>query len=298
MLDGFLRKFGHRGLYETDVESPRYSENPASVLRIVKNYLDAGATNPEEIMERQKKIREDAVSRVLKHIQKNRLKKKIFLIRLKNYERFLALREENRYHIVMVIALARRVYLEIGRRFAERGILEKQHDIFFLTIHEVQSLLTGEKNDFKNVVNERKSEKEKNSRLHVPDVIAGDVVPEAAREKAMETKKVFEGYAASPGIVQGRARIIHSPEEFGRFKPGEILVAPTTDPMWSSLFPVAKAVVTEMGGILSHAAIVAREYGTPCVVNVKGIIDALNDGEPITVDGDEGKVYRGGKLRI
>jgi len=289
MLDEFLRDFGHRGLYETDVESPRYSENPASVLKIVKNYLDAGVTNPKEIMDRQKKIREDAISRVLKHIQKNRFKK-TFLNRLENYERFLALREENRYHIVMVIALARRVYLEIGRRFAERGILEKQHDIFFLTIPEVQSLLTGEKNDFKNIVNERKSERERNSRLHVPDVISGDVIPEAVKEKVRETKKVFTGYAASPGIVQGRARVIHSPEEFGRFKPGEILVAPTTDPMWSTLFPVAKAVVTEMGGVLSHAAIVAREYGTPCVVNVKGIIDALEDGDLIEVDGKSGMI--------
>lgn len=290
MLDRFLREFGHRGLYETDVESPRYSENPASVLKLVKNYLDAGVTDPKEIMDRQKNIREDAISGVLKHIQKNRLKKKSFLSRLENYERFLALREENRYHTVMVIALARRVYLEIGRRFAERGILGKQHDIFFLTIPEVQSLLTGEKNDFKNIVNERKSERERNSRLHVPDVIAGDVIPEMIKEKVRETKKVFEGYAASPGIVQGIARIIRSPEEFGRFKPSEILVAPTTDPMWSTLFPVAKAVVTEMGGILSHAAIVAREYGTPCVVNVRGIIDALEDGDLIEVDGKRGSV--------
>ncbi len=90
--------------------------------------------------------------------------------------------------------------------------------------------------------------------------------------------------------MQGRAKIIHSPEEFGRFKAGEILVAPTTDPMWSTLFPIAKAVVTEMGGVLSHASIVAREYGTPCVVNVKGIVDALEDGDLIEVDGKSGLV--------
>lgn len=90
--------------------------------------------------------------------------------------------------------------------------------------------------------------------------------------------------------MQGIARIIHSPEEFGKFKAGEILVAPATDPMWSNLFPIAKAVVTEMGGVLSHASIVAREYGTPCVVNVQGIVDALNDGDMIEVDGESGLV--------
>ncbi len=105
-----------------------------------------------------------------------------------------------------------------------------------------------------------------------------------------ETKKVFTGYAASSGIVQGRARIVHSPEEFGKFKAGDILVAPTTDPMWTNLFPIAKAVVTKMGGTLSHASIVAREYGTPCVVNVQGIVDALKDGDMIEVDGESGLV--------
>ncbi len=293
MLDKFLREFGHRGLYETDVESPRYSENPASILKIVKNYLDADVTDPKEIMDRQKMLRKNAIDRVLKHIQKNKffyLKKKSFLRRLENYERFLALREENRYHTVMVITLARRGYLELGRRFTERGVLEKQFDVFFLTVPEVQSLLSGEKNDFKNIVNERKSEREMNSRIKVPDVIIGDALPEIVKETVREPQKVFTGYAASPGTVQGRARIIHSPEEFSRFKPGEILVASTTDPMWSTLFPVARAVVTEMGGILSHAAIVAREYGTPCVVNVRGVMDVLEDGHLIEVDGDKGVI--------
>jgi phosphoenolpyruvate synthase/pyruvate phosphate dikinase len=88
-------------------------------------------------------------------------------------------------------------------------------------------------------------------------------------------------------MVRGRARIIHFPAEFKRFKPGEILEASTIDPMWSTLLPVAKAVVTEMGGILSHAAIVAREYRTPCVVNVMGIMDVLEDSYLIEVDGDK-----------
>ncbi len=86
------------------------------------------------------------------------------------------------------------------------------------------------------------------------------------------------------------ARIIRSPDDFGKFKAGEILVAPTTDPMWTNLFPIAKAVVTEMGGVLSHASIVAREYGTPCVVNIQGIIAALEDGDLIEVDGTSGVV--------
>jgi pyruvate,water dikinase len=291
MLDEFLREFGHRGLYETSIESPRYSEDLAQVLKIIKNYVTAGMTSPNEIISRQKVAREDAVAKILKRIQESKFsyfKKKLFQSRLENYQRFLALREKNRYHCAMIVALSRKGELEVGRRAEERGILEKQHDIFFLTIYEVRSILTGKTDDFKKIVNERKVEREKNSRIKAPDVITGDAVP--VEEPIRETKKIFTGYAASPGAVRGRARVIHSPEEFGKFKPGEILVASTTDPMWSTLFPVAKAVVTEMGGILSHAAIVAREYGTPCVVNVEGIMDVLEDGYLIEVDGDKGMI--------
>jgi len=235
----------------------------------------------------------EAMERVLKSIQKSRFsafKKKSFLSRLGNYRRFLALREKNRYHSTMLIALSRRGELEVGRRFAQRGILENQHDIFFLVIPEVRELLAGGREDIKKIVNERKSERERNSRIKVSDIIVGDNLPEIVKETVREPQKIFTGYAASPGIVQGRARIIHSPEEFSRFKPGEILVASTTDPMWSTLFPVAKAVITEMGGILSHAAIVAREYGTPCVVNVRGVMDVLEDGHLIEVDGNKGVI--------
>lgn len=296
MLDEFLVEFGHRGLYETDIASPHYYEDPGSVLKIIKNYISAGMTDPNDIISRQRTVRDDAIAKVLKYIQKNKFsyfKKQLFKSRLENYRRFLALREKNRYHSSMIIALSRRGELEVGRRFAEREILEEQYDIFFLTVPEIQSLLAGERRDYKKIVTGRKSERERDLRIKAPDVIVGDIFPEVVKEilneeTLIEVKKVFKGYAASPGIVQGRARIIRSPDEFDRFKPGEILVASTTDPMWSTLFPVAKAVVTEMGGILSHAAIVAREYGTPCVVNVRGVMDVLEDGHLIEVDGDKG----------
>jgi phosphohistidine swiveling domain-containing protein len=290
MLDEFLYKFGHRGVYETCIESPRYYENPTSVLKIIKDYVASGMIHPQDIVKRQKKIREDAIEKILNRDGLSFYKKKLFKLFLDNYTHFSALREKNRYHLAMSITLSRRRILEIGRRFAEKGIIEEQHDIYFLTVPEIKQLLSGEKIDFKKVVDGRKLEREINSKYHVPDVFVGEFKPERVKEKVEELKKVFTGYAASSGIVQGIARIIHSPEEFGKFKAGEILVAPATDPMWSTLFPIAKAVVTEMGGVLSHASIVAREYGTPCVVNVKGIVDALEDGDLIEVDGKSGLV--------
>ena len=279
------------GLYETCVESPRYYENPEAILKIIKSYVAEGMVSPHDIVSRQKKIREDAIENILKRNDLSYYKKKRFKQFLDNYTNFIRLREENRYHGVMGITLLRRYVLELGRRFAERGVLEEQQDIFYLTIPEIKKLLSGERISCKEIVDERKSARERNSRYIVPDVFVEKFKPELAKANVVrELKTVFTGYAASSGVVQGRARIIHSPEEFERFKAGEILVTSATDPMWSTLFPIAKAVVTEMGGVLSHASIVAREYGTPCVVNVKGIVDALEDGDLIEVDGTNGNV--------
>jgi phosphohistidine swiveling domain-containing protein len=290
MLNEFLYKFGHRGLYETCIESPRYYENPEAILKIIKSYVTEGMTSPEDVVSRQKKIREDSIKDILNNKGLSFLKKQQFKQYLNNYTNYMRLREENRYYCVMGITLSRRHVLELGRRFAERDILEEQQDIFYLTVPEIKKLLSGEKIDSKSIVDERKTERERNSKYIVPDFFVGEFEPEIVKDKVRELKTEFTGYAASSGIVQGIARIIRSPDEFKKFNAGEILVAPATDPMWSTLFPIAKAVVTEMGGVLSHASIVAREYGIPCVVNVQGIIDALEDGDLIGVDGTSGIV--------
>jgi pyruvate,water dikinase len=293
-VDDFLQEFGHRCSHETDVEIPRYSENPTLILKIIKTYIDAGMTDPTEISVRQKKVREAAEEKVLERIKEGNFsyfKIKLFKFYLDKCRNFVALREKNRYYYcAMTSALARKIYLESGRRFTERGILEQQNDVFFLNLIEFRKLLHGEQEDVKNIVINRKIERENNSKLIVPDVIIGDVFHILPKETVKETETVFTGRGASSGLVQGRANIIRSPEEFKKFKAGDILVTPATDPNWSVLFPIAKAVVTEMGGLLSHASIVAREYGIPCVVNVQGFIAALEDGDLIEVDGTSGIV--------
>ncbi|HWQ95996.1 MAG TPA: PEP-utilizing enzyme [Candidatus Methylomirabilis sp.] len=291
MLTEFLHKFGHRGLYETCIESPRYYETPDVLLRTIKGYVAEGMVSPEEVISFQKKIREDTIDDILNHKGLSFIKKKLFKTYLNNYTNFMRLREEARYHGVMSIAILRKHVLEAGMRFADRGIIEEQQDIFYLKIPEIKNVLSGEKLDCKKIVSERKSEREQNSRYVVPDVFIGEFKPEMFKANVTrELKTVYSGYAASSGVVQGKARIIRSPDDFRRFNAGEILVAPATDPMWSTLFPIAKAVVTEMGGVLSHASIVAREYGIPCVVNVQGIVAALEDGDLIEVDGANGTV--------
>jgi len=102
----------------------------------------------------------------------------------------------------------------------------------------------------------------------------------------------WSGIAVSPGTATGAARILNTPTDAARLQPGDVLVAPSTDPGWSPLFLRASALVIETGGVLSHGAIVAREYGIPAVANIPGILSALRDGEFITVDGSRGSVAR------
>ena len=107
----------------------------------------------------------------------------------------------------------------------------------------------------------------------------------------------LQGIAGSPGVISGPARVVRGPDEFGRLEKGEILVAPLTNPVWTPLFAIAAGVITEVGGILSHGAIVAREYGIPAVMSVPGATHAISDGETITVDGNRGLVMIEGNGR-
>lgn len=103
---------------------------------------------------------------------------------------------------------------------------------------------------------------------------------------------ILTGVGASTGSAHGTARLIHGPDEFTHFQSGDVLVCRTTDPAWTPLFGMASAVVTETGGMLSHAAIVAREFGIPAVLGVRGALDLLADGEPLAIDGAQGTVTR------
>ncbi|VVB89295.1 Phosphoenolpyruvate synthase [uncultured archaeon] len=134
--------------------------------------------------------------------------------------------------------------------------------------------------------------REELSELDPPDVII-DEAPLPKTQALNAHGKVLGGIGVAAGRASGRARLISHPRENNRLQAGDVLVAPSTDPGWTPLFLRANALVMEVGGYLSHGAIVAREYGIAAVVNVPGVMKNLKDGEQLTVDGDEGKVYRG-----
>ena len=194
------------------------------------------------------------------------------------------------FELTRVFPLFRRYLHEIGRRWVDDGWIDHEEDVFFLTFDELEEN-AFEPSDRRKVVRSYKEEYEIAQSCPWPDAIIGGreiFLREVPQSAGVEGE--LSGIASSPGMVSGVARLIRGPDDFNNLQDGDILVAPFTTPVWTPLFGIARGVVTESGGILSHGAIVAREYGIPAVMSVVNVMNLLEDGSPITVDGDRGIV--------
>jgi phosphohistidine swiveling domain-containing protein len=179
--------------------------------------------------------------------------------------------------------------LRLGSHLAERGVLDDVEDVFYLTWDELHSL--PNRGDVARIVTTRRQQYAARQGMRLPDAWSG--VPQLTRVANADTAAgvgtKVEGVAASTGVVEGRARVVTDPGTTD-LDDGDILVCESTDPSWVSLFLVAGGVVTDIGGLLSHGAIVAREMGLPCVVGTKVATATVVDGQRIRVDGDAGLV--------
>jgi pyruvate,water dikinase len=177
------------------------------------------------------------------------------------------------------------------RALVERGSpLAAIGPAFFLTIDELVSALRTSRTDLAPLVRARRAEFARDqARPDPPATFVGAPPPVVLPPSGGD---LLRGLPASPGVVEGRARVLHGSGEIGLLEPGEILVVHTTDVGWTPLFLIAAGVVTELGGPLSHAAVVAREFGVPSVVNVRGATIAVRTGDRVRVDGDRGVVER------
>ncbi len=184
------------------------------------------------------------------------------------------------------------MFAELGRRWAERGWLAASDDIFFLTAKEIEAIVkagtpTAVSEELVAFTAKRRIAYDYWFTVVPADVIGPDGKPVIEEE---ENGQVLEGIPVSGGKVSGRARIVLDPREAATLRAGEILVTQATDPGWTPVFPLVSGLVLEIGGQISHGAIVAREYGLPAVVNVIGATRTIKDGQVITVDGTNGRV--------
>ncbi len=290
---GFLNEYGHRAIAEMELMNPRWREDPGFIFAILRNYLySKEEADPLNFERRQREERIKTTRKLRKKLPW--IKRKIFDIILRETQRYARLREYTRFYLVLCIEPVRSMVLEIGRRLVQKEVIDRVEDIFFLSYEEIIELL---KNDLQMdgiiaEIEERRKEYEYNLNLPPPpDVIIGKYDPTSSEIEVEEEEGILEGLGSSFGKATGRARVILDPIKASELREGEILITPATDAGWTPLFAIAKAIVSDIGGPLSHSSVVAREYGIPAVVNVKRGTKVIKTGDIITVDGDRGRVY-------
>jgi pyruvate,water dikinase len=286
-LLAFLARYGFRSIGEIDLGVERWSENPQHILGALANYLRLGddALAPDAQFARGEHEAEAMIGSLLARVHGP--KRLVLRFVLRRVRALIGSREAPKFHIIrLLVTPARELLKPVGNELASSGRLAQADDIFFLTLPEARRAVAGE--DLRQVVAKRRATFDRErARRHIPRLLLSDGTD--AEVALVSVTGGLRGSPASPGVVSGIARVIRSPQG-ARLEPGEILVAPSTDPGWTPLFLTAGALVMEMGGMMSHGAVVAREYGIPAVVGVAGATEQITTGQRVTVDGSAGTV--------
>lgn len=293
-LARFLREYGHRGVAEIDAGLPRWSEDPTHILGVLVNYLQLENPEmaPDTQFERGRREAEAMLVELTRRARRQRgwLRGKLIHYLLRQARELGGLRELPKFYMALLLAETRHLLWPVGTELAGAGLLDVAEDIFFLNLSDARLALGG--SDFRAVVRERRALYEQEmGRRHIPRVLLSDGTELEAEQRVPgeATGAEISGSPASSGVVTAKARVILDPLG-ARLEPGEILVTPSTDPGWTPLFLTAGGLVMEMGGAMSHGAVVAREYGIPAVVGVHGATERITTGQTITVNGSSGLI--------
>ncbi len=288
-LTDFLSTYGHRCVREIELATPRWREDPATVLQMVRNYLQEDlqiATDRHSLH----LLARDALRQALPRRWQQRLA--LYLVRRVRY--YVTLREDTRHYHTMAFATVRGKLMNLGLQLVQDERLRVQEDVFFLSWAEADALSRGELDwmDVAGRVRQRRRLNQSLSRQRPPETIhIADMEATSDGTSDEQTgSQELKGHCASPGTAEGPVRIITDPTTAAHLAPGDILVAPYTDPAWTPLFPIAAAVVVEVGSYLSHAGTIAREYQIPCLVDVGDCTSKLRDGQRVRVLADEGRI--------
>jgi pyruvate,water dikinase len=295
-LSAFLDAYGHRAAAEVDIGVPRWDEDPAPVFAMIANYLRV--TDPEQApdqrFERAAVAAEAKLEELLQRARRSRpVRGRVAGFFMRRARSLTGLREAGKFAGLYALREMRRQLLLAGAELAEDRLLEHADDIMFLTIAEARAA-ADEGADHRDTVASRKAAHQRELRRPtVPVAILSDGTDvEVLMPPASPEDGALRGVGASSGKATGPARVISDPAA-AHIEPGEILVAPTTDPGWTPLFLTAGGLVTETGAVMAHGPTVAREYGIPAVICVPGATQKIKTGQLITVDGASGTVTIG-----
>jgi pyruvate,water dikinase len=286
-FERFLEEYGNREEAILLLSLPTWKDNPSAPLGIIKSLTASPPAPRSEGPPEWERARDALLAHSI--LGKGPLRG-VFLRRLERARVFPRLREDSHFYIGLAHTPERRSALELGRRLAAAGAVDEAEDVFLLRLKELEALgrawppPDATVRRLRATVEDRR--KRRTALADVPVVeVNHDDAPEAV-EGALLT-----GTPGSAGVAEGRVRLIRGPAEFGRLETGDVLVAPFTNPSWTPLFSLAQAVVVDTGAAMSHAAIVAREYGIPAVMGAAGATATLRDGQWVRVDGSRGAVF-------
>lgn len=289
----YLAEYGHRAIGESDLMSPRFNEHPEYLLGVVRSHLQGRCDQSvKEVLRQQETARKGALQQIHRTLGWRLPQRATFAWWYRRLCHYLSLREANRHHLMHFTAAVRHLTLLLGEKWSAAGILESKDDVFFLTAEEMWAVGAGSARDWKNLVVARRAERVRNVEQVVPDLLSpARVVPPGADDSVM-TSDLCHGVPISAGYVEGPACIVLSPADARKMKQDDILVMSVIDPGMAPLLGLAAGLVVEMGGTLSHGAIIAREYGLPAVANVRQVTKLLKDGDLVAVDATAGTVRR------
>lgn len=296
----FLATYGMRGVAEIDLGRARWREDPTPLMQTLQSYLQItdASRAPDAVFNRGAVAAKNAVEQLAAAARRQPsgwFKSRLVRFAARRIRVLMGLREAPKFFVVRLMGHVRTALLESGRELVAAGVLTRADDVFFLHIDELELLGRDSSFDWKALVADRRARDAREARRRqVPRVLLGDgrAIYEGLGPLADQTDAgdvTLGGSPVSPGIAEGVVRIVLDPHTT-RLLPGEILVCPGTDPAWTPLFMAAGGLITEVGGMMTHGSVVAREYGIPAVVGVHQATLRLKTGQRIRLDGTRGVI--------
>ena len=294
----FLTQYGMRGLGEIDIGRPRWRENPTQILKTIQSYLqiEDESLAPDAVFHRGE-IQAEKALETLKSLASQtfggKFKAKMIEALVRRLRALGGLRESPKFYIIQMMGIMRQSMLDLGQELVTQGKLTQPDDLFFLYLDELEDFSKGELTEWELLIRQRRDSYNREMlRKQIPRMLVSDgrTFYEGMTTHDLEDGS-FKGSPVSPGVVEGTVKIVFNPHQ-AHLLPGEILVCPGTDPAWTPLFLAASGLVMEVGGLMTHGAIVAREYGIPAVVGVNQATEIFHDGDRIRINGSTGLIEK------
>lgn len=292
-IGAFLDRYGMRGVGEIDITRTRWSEKPSTLLPLIlsniRNFAPGEGKRRVEEGAREARKKEEELLERLKQLPDGEEKAEQTKRMIDAIRHYAGYREYPKYAMISRYFVYRQALLEEAGRLAEAGVIREKDDIYYLDLEELREVVRTRKSDY-DLLDKRKEEHREHEKLTPPRVITSDgEIITGAYNRENIPPDALAGLAVSSGVIEGRARVILNMDD-ADLEEGDILVTPFTDPSWTPLFVSIKGLVTEVGGLMTHGAVIAREYGLPAVVGVENAAALIRDGQRIRVNGTEGYV--------